>query len=535
MRARCLFSAFVVLMILVALPSPGALAASVAVRPPSSLAVQFGLDSAGQPGAVVVASTSVSSDASQGACFGYNHVNDSFIPEIVGSLRIAVVEPILTSTPYSYYEGVSPTGSFYAFYDDEQGVNTTVTANLDLLSTNLSSGYGYNGGWGLSYGLYEFLTSQAAVNCGLVIGKNVNVLTDMDVSEGALFYSQNQTARYDVVILPFSEYVTAQEYLAYEDFVARGGTLLMDGHSLEYPVTYTATTNMETLVYGHGWAFNGTYASPIACSSNNYAACPWSASNNDWVGSNTCEASCFHNYIFNGSVVNPKDILGRALSNEFGGTVFKSYVSHEENTLTNKTGTSVVSIFANDSRNLITAYTHQFKKGSVVCMCVFGDDIIRSDQSAQYFMLLGIVSGRLGPAATCSSVGASSGSTCSLAVVGWNPTGTVFWTQGASPSFSPQTCTLVSGSCSVRVLGAGSGPFSAILTYSGDSLNAPSTRAVTLFASSPKSVSSTTALTASTTSSSTHEIGLIAVGGLAAVGVACGVVALRGRRKRISP
>jgi hypothetical protein len=339
--------------------------------------------------------------SSQVGCFNYNGVNDSFIPRTVGSLRIALVQPILTSTPYSQYGR----GSFYAFYAREHGVTTNVTTDLDLLSTNVSSGSGFNQGWGLSEGMYRFFTFPMAKSCGLLLGKNVQVLTDIDVSHGALFYTQNHTSKFDVVVLPFSEYVMAEEYLAYEDFVAGGGTLVMMAHSLEYPVTYNATTNMETLVYGHGWAFNGRYAYPIACSSDTYvSACPWARNNTDWIGSNSCMASCFHTYKYNGSVVNNGSVIGKALSTEFGGTVFKSYASHEEDSVTNMTGTSIVSVFVNDSTNLIAAYTHHFRKGLVVCMGVFGDDIMATDRSAEYFLLLGIASGGPGPA---SNVGGS--------------------------------------------------------------------------------------------------------------------------------
>ncbi|HEV2389201.1 MAG TPA: hypothetical protein VGS04_00605, partial [Nitrososphaerales archaeon] len=140
---------------------------------------------------------------SQGACFGRNGVNDSYIPGIIGGLRIALIQPILTSTPYSQY----PLGSFYAFYAAEKGVTTNVTTNLNLLSTNVSSGYTYHGGWGHSYGEYQFFTSPTAVNCGLQVGKNVQILTDMDVANGGLFDPQNNAPRFDVVVLPFSEYV----------------------------------------------------------------------------------------------------------------------------------------------------------------------------------------------------------------------------------------------------------------------------------------------------------------------------------------
>ena len=355
------------------------------------------------PAVVRPLQSAASASPSQSTCFGYNGVNDSYIPGIIGGLRIALIQPVLTSTPYSQYD----TGSFYAFYAKEARYNlvaTNVTTNLDLLSTNVSSGYGYNQGWGLSIGMYQFFTSQMAANCGLVIGKNVQILTDMDVADGALFDPQNDSSRFDVVVLPFSEYVEASEYLAYEDFVGDGGTIVMMGHSLEYPVTYNATTGIETLVYGHNWASHGTYASPIACGSNTYvASCPWAKNNTDWIGSNTCEASCFHTYVLNGSVVNPSNPIGKALYDEFGSVVMKSYVEHEEDTVMNTTDTQIVAVFVNDSRNLIAPYTHQFRKGTVVCFDIFGDDIIGTDLSAQYFMLQGIVLGRGGAEATLES------------------------------------------------------------------------------------------------------------------------------------
>jgi len=241
----------------------------------------------------------------------------------------------------------------------------------------------------------------------------------MDVANGGLFDSQSHASKFDVVVLPFSEYVETSEYRAYESFVAGGGTLVMVAHSLEYPVTYNATTNVETLVYGHNWAFNGKYAYPIACGSNTYTvSCPWASNSTDWIGSNSCEASCYHTYVYNGSAVNTGSAIGKALSTEFGGTVFKAYKNHEENTITNMTHTSVVSVFVNDSKNLIASYTHQFKKGNVLNFGFFADDIINSDHSAQYLMILGIASAGGGGATTVASSLTASASSTSTATVG---------------------------------------------------------------------------------------------------------------------
>jgi hypothetical protein len=349
--------------------------------------------------------------AAQVPCFGFNNMNDSSIPRTISSLRVALIQPLLTATPYSQYD----TGSFYAFYEKEEGVTTNVTTSLDLLSTNVSSGSGFRQGWGLSRGMYVFFTSLTAVSCGLQIGKNVQILTDMQVADGALFDPQNNASRFDVVVLPFSEYVEASEYLAYEDFVAGGGTLIMMAHSLEYPVTYNATTNVETFVYGHGWAFNGKYAYRISCGSTSDASCPWAENSTDWIGSNSCLASCSRavKYLIAGSAVNVSNPIGRPLSGEFGGTVFKQYVSHEEDAVTNMSGTSIVSVFVNGSANLIASYTHHFRKGTVVNFGFFDDDIIQTDLSARYFLLLGILYGRHAPMPTLMSPAAPSTSSTS--------------------------------------------------------------------------------------------------------------------------
>jgi hypothetical protein len=458
-KARRASLALVALLFGVSVAAPQALAYPIVVRP-------------------LQAAESTSS--TQARCFGFNHVNDSSIPQTISRLRIALIRPVLTATPYSLYDA----GSFYAFYAKESGVTTNVTTNLNLLSTNVSSGSGFDQGWGLSHGTYVFFLSPTAASCGLVIGKNVEILTDMDVANGALLDPQNHAPRFDVVVVPFSEYVEASEYLAYEDFVAGGGTLVMMAHSLEYPVTYNATTNMETLVYGHGWAFNGRYAYRIACGSKTDASCPWAKNNTDWVGSNSCLASCSHVYKYNGSTVNLGNPFGRAMSNEFGNKVFKSYALHEEDKVTNMSGTSIVSVFVNGSTPLIASYVHHFRRGMVINFGVFGDDMMPFDPSAQYFMLLGMLLGRGGQSATLISSVTSSTSS-----------GTVL------------TSSMTTSASSAAVL---------TTRTTITSTHAQTSTSAVASSESPRALPST----------------LVALGGLAAVVAAAGVVVLRRRQAK---
>ena len=315
----------------------------------------------------------------------------------------------------------------------------------------------------------QFLISKSAVDCGLQIGKNVHVLNDINVSEGAIFYPQNGSARFDVIVVPFSEYVTSSEYLAYKHFVANGGTLVLtDASNFHVKVKYNSTTGTETLVEGHGWAFNGRSAWHNASS-------PWRRNNTNWVGSTFC---CFHRFNYSGAKVNAANVIGRVMAREFGDNVSRYYYSHEENSVTNMTSTSIVATFAKTSNTLVASYIHGFRRGSVVCLCVFGSDMISYSKSTQYFLLLAIISAKLGTSITCpdSVIPLGSSVSCTAKVTGWNPTGTISWSSRGtgSVSFSTSKCFLSSGTCSVTITGSNVGSPTMIATFAGDSSNVPS-------------------------------------------------------------
>lgn len=307
---------------------------------------------------------------------------DGVGPRLVNaSEKVALLQPIFTATPYSQYVS----GSFYRFYQTFRNVTGNITSDLALLQTPISSGQGYDGGWGLSYPLYEFMKSASARSCGLDMGSNVSPVSDVDITQGALF-SANGTRRYDAVVVGFEEYATIQEYQQLREFVASGGRLvIMSGDALEVRVNYNSTTGVETYVIGHGFAFDGMTAWKT---SDN----PWHSSNDDWVGSNKC---CFGKYTYTGASLNLTNPLGKELAGVFGQVVFGEYSSHEEAGLTNLTQTSIIATFVNRT-DLVTAYAHRYVRGEVVCLCVFADDIISRSPSAQYFLVLAVASGDLG-------------------------------------------------------------------------------------------------------------------------------------------
>lgn len=83
------------------------------------------------------------------------------------NVKIAVVEPVFTTTAYSsFYE-------FYRLYSSVQQ-NTSIKTDLQLLNATVSNG------WGVSYNLYFFMLSDTAKEAGIIVGKNMFFITDID-------------------------------------------------------------------------------------------------------------------------------------------------------------------------------------------------------------------------------------------------------------------------------------------------------------------------------------------------------------------
>lgn len=148
-------------------------------------------------------------------------------------------------------------------------------------------GMGYSSGWGLSYPLYRFLTSPSAARCGFVMGNNVIILNDINVTEDALFY-QNGSRRFDTVIIGSSEYMTLQKYIGYKHFATGGSLIMMASDSFEVQVNYSTSNSFETFVRRHGFAFDGKTAWHV-----NGSWGPWDRNNTNWMGSTLC---CFHRF-----------------------------------------------------------------------------------------------------------------------------------------------------------------------------------------------------------------------------------------------
>jgi hypothetical protein len=298
-------------------------------------------------------------------------------PRIPLNVSVAVIKPIFTSTPYSQY----PTGSFYAFYKKYVHTSGNITTDLDWLVTSIKSGMGYLSGWGHTFPLYEFLASDSAKNCGLVLGRNLVIITDINVTQGALFNSDG-SRKYDAVIIGHQEYVTQNEYDQVRLFVAAGGKLIAMSSNMFYArVAYNSTAMVETFLTGHGgYAFNGRTAFHTKVP-------PFSRNTSEWFGSSYC---CFRNLQFKGALVNGTDSIGSQLRQYYGSTMSPTYVPHEENAIGNFTNTHIVATFTRQSNLVVASYVHRYGRGAVYCLCVFGEDVIADDPSTQFFLVASV-------------------------------------------------------------------------------------------------------------------------------------------------
>ncbi|HXX95930.1 MAG TPA: N,N-dimethylformamidase beta subunit family domain-containing protein [Candidatus Bathyarchaeia archaeon] len=265
--------------------------------------------------------------------------------------NIALIKPTFTGAAYhsSFYK-------FYFIYVSLPHVRKNVTTNLNLLSSKVTNQTNKSSS---SY-TFNYLPEHLKT---IFPNSNIDVLTDADADYGSIFFN-NGTNKYDVVILGHQEYETQREYDNLKRFVANGGTMiLMDGNVFYAQVKYNRNTHTITLVKGHGWAFNGKSAWRSVGER-------WPNETSQWAGSNYLCYSCKITFA----------------NNPF------HYKHHEEQYLTNPKDLILLnydaSITKKDSKPvkiLIATFTLNYKKGKVIAIGIYSDDIITNKKFIKYF------------------------------------------------------------------------------------------------------------------------------------------------------
>jgi hypothetical protein len=279
--------------------------------------------------------------------------------EFGDGVNIALIKPTFTAAAYNH--------AFYDFYKKyakvQAGVN--ITSDLNLLSSKIS-----NQTTGTINSVFAML--QLIKNLEWITqGANISILTDADVDNGSMIFSNNQNKNdgnnnnnaYDIIILGHQEYVTQQEYNNLKKFVAHGGTMIiLDGNVFYAEVKYDRNNQTVTLAKGHSWAFNGKSAWRSIGER-------WANETSQWVGSNYLCDLCVK--IFS--------------NNPFG------YIPHEEQYITNPHDIILLNYNASiPRRNLllskpvIATYELNYQNGKVIALGIYTDDIISNARFDRY-------------------------------------------------------------------------------------------------------------------------------------------------------
>jgi len=108
----------------------------------------------------------------------------------------------------------------------------------------------------------------------------VTVMRDEDVHDGHVFYPDNKTNAYNILVLFHDEYVTQQEYDNLKQFVKNGGTIIfIDGNVVYAEVRYDRDNHTISLVMGHSWEFDGKAARKGVTER-------WYNETKEWIGGN---------------------------------------------------------------------------------------------------------------------------------------------------------------------------------------------------------------------------------------------------------
>lgn len=298
--------------------------------------------------------------------------------------RIAVVKPIFSATAYR--------DAFYTFYQRYGWVDpgTYVTTDLNYLNVTVKDS------WGHSEDLSTFLNNTRTTLPSMVFREGISYINEIDVSLGALFKGEQRA--FDVVILGFTEYVTADQYVEYKRFVADGGTLiLMDACNFlaevkYYPPDVPGQPGYLSLVKGHGWEFNGTHAWKSVFHR-------WPEENRNWVGSNYWRFwGGFH---YDSFIANTSHQISQYISDNNGEIVDTGYGAHEENKLENLTGTEIIGYwnFVNWTeapKDPVVAYQHLYVDGSVIHTGIVASRRVDSEQFLMEFLVSAIRLGLAG-------------------------------------------------------------------------------------------------------------------------------------------
>jgi hypothetical protein len=285
-------------------------------------------------------------------CSSTSHVSELYENKTIDNrflkqLNIAFVDNTFTFAAYD--------SSFYLFY--ELNKSSTEVSNLTRYTDLLSSKIPEN-----RYLLRESNDIMRHLKW-LIPETNIDVITDQDVHNGSLIFSNKGENLYDVLILSHQEYVTQKEYDNLKRFVANGGILiLLDGNVFYAEVKYDPINNKITLVKGHGMAFDGKSA---------WRSIPerWLNETSRWIGSNYL--CCFGSkIIFRNNPFDAKHDEEQFVTNPHA-KILLDY--------------NATKVKPNSKKFVVATYELDYKKGKVITLGLYTNDLEGNQRFWRFF------------------------------------------------------------------------------------------------------------------------------------------------------
>jgi hypothetical protein len=282
-------------------------------------------------------------------------------------MKIAIVIPTFTEAAYSPH-------SFYTFYDKYQSIPLLkdVKTDLDMLNPHIQSARYINPNEKMDQAKLDFFTpadpdDQFVISLVAHLQKVnphalITIIRDEDIHNGYIFTTNNSKTNdniYDLLILAHGEYDTQTMYNNYMRFVRNGGTVIgLDGNLFFAEVKYNKDNSTITFVKGHGWEFDGNSAKKSVRER-------WFNQTRVWVGSNFLESDIHDTITFKNNPFNYKHFEENFVNNP-DDKILINYgaVIPRENSLLGAT---------------IATYEHDFVKGKVILISLYGQNLIDND------------------------------------------------------------------------------------------------------------------------------------------------------------
>ena len=289
------------------------------------------------------------------------------IEENIDFPTIAFVKPIFTATAY---------GSFYSGFSTGARTKNGYYGNPKLDATNYFNNKLVNS-WSTSSGIVSYVNQLREKY------DNINIITDLDLHNGAVF-DKNGTPIYSTLVFMHNEYVTMQEYYNLIRFIKAGGNaIILNGNAFFAEVDYDPHSQYVKLVSGHGWQFDGKNGTR----SDDYYRFYKSIGNfehSNYIGSRYC---AFNKGSTNGADVkynnsNPHPVAVSLYKNGLT-KLATNYNSHEENCLLTPNVHKIASWDPNfqvDHRGLhvYEIFPHGSYGGSIIHFSIFGSNQLSS-------------------------------------------------------------------------------------------------------------------------------------------------------------